>query len=271
MPADGSAVLLLVFWQSSQARVPPPALHRRRVGSRLLRRCGIGRLRLRRLRRSWFGARCFDDIELRCPPAGVSQQLLDISSVGRSGPKPGIASGALKSQAFSESPTKSRIAGSAAQARRSAAWVSSAGTPRARNARMSVPASIDSTRRQARGIEGLRCRLAVAAPLAGARASSPARATPAGGAAASAAGSGARFAVSCLRRDQRDRKCSFSLTRRLVLTRARPPAERLRIGAIALALEERPLDVMLGDERRHHLLDRLAASAPSPPGRCRPR
>jgi hypothetical protein len=64
------------------------------------------------------------------------------SSVISSGPKPAIAPGALKSHAFSESPMKSRIFGSAAQARRSAARVNSSGTPEARKARISVSAEI---------------------------------------------------------------------------------------------------------------------------------
>jgi len=61
-----------------------------------------------------------------------------------SGPKPGMAFGSLKSQAFSASPTKSRMAGSALQARRSAARLNSLGTPLRRKAAMSVAASIDS-------------------------------------------------------------------------------------------------------------------------------
>src|SRR5262249_44237524 len=53
-----------------------------------------------------------------------------------------IAPGALKSHEFSESPMKSRILGSAAHARRSAARVNSGGTPGARKARISVSAVV---------------------------------------------------------------------------------------------------------------------------------
>ena len=60
-------------------------------------------------------------------------------------PKPGMVSGLVKSQSFSCSPTKSRIAGSLIQARRSAARDSDTGTPGLRKSRMSVPAVIDST------------------------------------------------------------------------------------------------------------------------------
>ena len=60
-------------------------------------------------------------------------------------PKPGIALGSVKSQAFSESPTKSRMAGSAVHARRSAARVSSGGTPGIRKARTSLADVIESS------------------------------------------------------------------------------------------------------------------------------
>src|SRR5262249_49942199 len=64
------------------------------------------------------------------------------SSVISNGPKPRIAFGAVKSQAFSDSPTKSPIFGSAAPPRRSAARVSSAGAPGARRGRISRAAGI---------------------------------------------------------------------------------------------------------------------------------
>jgi hypothetical protein len=66
-----------------------------------------------------------------------------MSSVPLSGPKPGMAFGSLKSHWFSAMPMKSRMAGSFAQAWRSAARVNSAGTPDVKNPRMSVPSVID--------------------------------------------------------------------------------------------------------------------------------
>jgi hypothetical protein len=69
-------------------------------------------------------------------------RTLAISAAAPSNPDPPLR--ALRFDEFSERPTKSRIAGSANQARRSAARVSSTGTPAARNARMSEPASIAS-------------------------------------------------------------------------------------------------------------------------------
>src|SRR5215467_4899841 len=58
-------------------------------------------------------------------------------------PNPGTPPSALKSHEFSDRPMKSRIAGSAVQARRSAARVSSGGTSGARKALMSEPDPID--------------------------------------------------------------------------------------------------------------------------------
>ena len=66
------------------------------------------------------------------------------SGVSSSDPKPGTLSGLAKSHWFSAIPTKSRIVGSATHTRRSAARVSSSGTPGARNARMSLVEVIDS-------------------------------------------------------------------------------------------------------------------------------
>src|SRR5262252_2085471 len=74
----------------------------------------------------------------------IRAAILPISSAFESGPKPAIASGALKSQSYSASPTKFLMLGSEAQVRRSAARVNSDGTPGARNPRMSVSAVIDS-------------------------------------------------------------------------------------------------------------------------------
>ena len=51
--------------------------------------------------------------------------------------------GSVKSHWFSAMPMKSRMAGSVVQARRNAALVSSAGTPFCRNARMSLPATME--------------------------------------------------------------------------------------------------------------------------------
>jgi hypothetical protein len=77
-------------------------------------------------------------------PPTASANKRRAASLERVGPKPGTPSGALKSQAFSASPMKLRIAGSADQARRSAARASSTGTPGCRKTRMSVLASIVS-------------------------------------------------------------------------------------------------------------------------------
>src|SRR5690348_10832525 len=60
------------------------------------------------------------------------------------GLNPGTPSDALKSEKFSDRSTKSRMAGSVAQARRSAARVTSGGTPGSRNGRMSEPGPIVS-------------------------------------------------------------------------------------------------------------------------------
>ena len=90
-----------------------------------------------------FPAGRFSDARRRCRRSSA-----ETSSVTRADRNPGIAFGSVKSQAFSASPTKSRIAGSAVHARRSAARVKSAGTPARRNARMSVPAVIEFDRRQ---------------------------------------------------------------------------------------------------------------------------
>src|SRR5689334_19980015 len=125
-----------------------------------------------------------------------------------------MAFGALKSHEFSERPTKSRILGSLAHARRSAARVSSAGTPGARNARISVSAVMLS-------IGGSFARSNTAAdgsgapPRAGAASLSlrspsppPARVASLAGA---AAGRAAASCVAALRRDQRAMKFSGSL------------------------------------------------------------
>src|SRR3954468_24008816 len=163
-----------------------------------------------------------------------------ISSVDSRCPKPGIADGSVKSPAFSASPTKSRIAGSAVHTRRSAARVSSAGTPLRRNAVMSVSALIDS-------IGG---RLSMSKSGSAFCAASALCSLTSGF--ASAGGSASAFATSRLRRDQRARKSSSVIV--ISISAAR---ERLGILPVALALEELPLDMVLGDERRNDLLNRL--------------
>ena len=71
--------------------------------------------------------------------------MLRSSDVSSSDPKPGtLLSGLVKSHWFSAMPMKSRIVGSITQTRRSAARVSSSGTPGPRKARMSLVAVIDS-------------------------------------------------------------------------------------------------------------------------------
>src|SRR6185437_13097713 len=69
-------------------------------------------------------------------------------------PKPAAAPTALKSQALSERPTKSRTAGSVDQARRSAAGLTSAGTPAARNGWRSDPGPIESREGKQAGSNG---------------------------------------------------------------------------------------------------------------------
>ena len=84
------------------------------------------------------GAVCSDPSPNR--PATMERN----SGVSWSDPKPGTLSGLAKSHWFSAMPTKSRIVGSDTQTRRSAARVSSSGTPGARKARISLIAVIDS-------------------------------------------------------------------------------------------------------------------------------
>src|ERR1043165_2312841 len=161
-----------------------------------------------------------------------------ISSVDSSGPNPGIAFGSVKSQAFSDSPTKSRIAGSDVHTRRSAARVSSTGTPSRRNAVTSVSALIDSS-----GGRGAGSNAGVAGVFA-----------TAAGAASVAFGGATVFTASAsrLRRDQRFRKSSSVIVVTVAAAR-----QRLGVLAVALTLEELPLDMVLGNESRHDLADRF--------------
>src|SRR5437899_11954498 len=134
------------------------------------------------------------------------------------------------------------MAGSASQARRSAAVLSSVGTPSARKARISVSAAIDSTGGRSLGSTARAGGITCAAPTVGASLLGVA----ASGAAPMSASVFAA-AASCLRRDQRRKKPSGSLIFGVLRDGAVPP-ERFRVGAVALALMERPLDVILGDE-----------------------
>jgi len=154
----------------------------------------------------------------RTPPTILSTRSPSSASEQSSGPKPGIAFGSLKSQAFSASPMKFRMAGSADQARRRAARLSSCGMPLRRNAVMSVAASIDSIGgkldKSTSGFGGFS-----AVPGGGVRSCSS----------IGSAGSGAALPdlASCLRRDQRARN-SWSLIRaRLhVVAAPAPPDQR---------------------------------------------
>jgi hypothetical protein len=136
---------------------------------------------------------------------------------------------------------KSRMAGSVAQARRSAARVNSDGTPGARKGRMSVAAGCV-------GIGGSFARSTSGSGQPRARRRS-CRLQPKGpgrGTSWSAVGAGAGSASSRLRRDQR-RKIphAHSSTSLLGLARdARAPPDRL----VALALEKRTIDVMFPHE-----------------------
>jgi len=125
-----------------------------------------------------------------------------------SAPNPGTPSGAVKSQAFSASPTKSRIAGSAIQARRSAARATAAGTPDARKGLRSVAPLIDSI-----GGSGISAAVTRTAGASGAVSPS----VSCGG--SRFAGCGA--AAARFRRDQRARKSAAPLT---VLSRSAVPA-----------------------------------------------
>src|SRR5438132_1334281 len=85
---------------------------------------------------------------------GLWEQKLFRKCAAVTEPNPGTPPGALKSHEFSDKPMKSRITGSADQARRSAARAKSAGTPAARKARMSAPAPIDSIGGKLAGSKG---------------------------------------------------------------------------------------------------------------------
>jgi hypothetical protein len=89
------------------------------------------------------GSAAIVSASLSALPSACCRRLGRLSPA-RSGPKPGIAFGSLKSHWFSAIPMKSRIAGSLAHARRSARRVSLEGTRSSRNARISVSAAIVS-------------------------------------------------------------------------------------------------------------------------------
>ena len=99
-------------------------LRRKRPAARFAPRCRALLVPPAVLRRRRFGR--------AVPSPKICATSFLMSVPGGSAPNPGIAVGSVKSQSFSASPLKSRIAGSAAHARRSAARASSVGTPGAR-------------------------------------------------------------------------------------------------------------------------------------------
>ena len=138
-----------------------------------------------------------------CPSACETRR--PTSSVGASGPKPGMDVGSVKSHWFSARPMKSRMAGSTVQARRSAALVNSAGTPAAKNARMSLPDVMVSMSGSA-GSSGAGCGGGRPSPAAPGAVSSP-RAASGVGLGGSSAVSG-RWRSSRFKRDQRVKNVS---------------------------------------------------------------
>ena len=180
------------------------------------------------------------------------------SSVISSGPKPGIEPGSVKSQSFSASPMKSRSPGRPSRRGEGPHGSSPPARPDARKARMSVAAVIDSSDGSLREIER---------QLGAERR----RRRPDVSRGRSVIRECARVGTRLRRRRWRGRflaildrvafcgatsahrNFSGSLIR--LAPFARPAAcQRLRIGAVALALVERPLDMVLGDEGR----DRVA-------------
>ena len=149
---------------------------------------------------------------LRTLPITRSTMAPISSGVPRNAPKPGMALGSVKSHAFSASPTKSRIVGSADQARRSAARLSSAGIPLRKNSVMSVAAVIEST-------EGNFDRSISGSEAASAVSGDAAAVCPGGDGACSAA------LDSCLRRDQRLRNSSSLIRARLPCDGAPAPPD----------------------------------------------
>ena len=174
-------------------------------------------------------------------------------------------------------PTKSRIAGSAVHARRSAARVSSAGTPGCRKARMSVPPRSNSIDGRLREIErrfGLSRRARRCAAAAARQASRPCRRGSSRRSGRQLVGLAPHACGATSASGNRPARSSSSSSRSRTA-----PRQRFRIGAIALALEERLLDMMLGDERRQrpsrialrhrHRLDQIVAGFGAAP-RLRP-
>jgi hypothetical protein len=124
-----------------------------------------------------------------------------MSSPASSGPKPAMAPGSVKSHWFSAMPMKSRMAGSLVQARRSAALVSSAGTPDCRKARISLAAvMLSSGGRLARSMS------AAGASRRGSGAGGPSAAWPRWAAGRAPSGSACLWTGSRSRRLSRDQR-----------------------------------------------------------------
>ena len=142
--AGGIELLRLLIWRGNRPR-------RSRDGLNFPGRPGFARGRLRVIRLRGVVAGCAATaVASGSPRRRVTRRATSSLPIG---PKPGIAPGALKSHEFSDRPTKSRIMGSDDQTRRRAARVKSAGTPAARKALMSDPATIEFDRRQTRRVE----------------------------------------------------------------------------------------------------------------------
>ena len=166
-----------------------------------------------------------------------------------SGPKPGIPSGSLKSQAFSSSPTKSRMAGSAAQARRSAARVRVSAARRSAEMRvMSVSARDRIDRWQARRDRipaRRRVRCGAVSRLLRFRAAGRRNRFACFGSSSAFAGLAlaARPALEEI----------FRLAHLRSSVSAAAPRQRFGVGAVALALHECALDMVLGHEGRNRV------------------
>src|ERR1700736_3437381 len=140
---------------------------------------------------------------------------------------------------------KSRITGSLTQARRSAATVNSAGTPDRRNMLISVQAVIESSEGRLAGSN-----IGVARVSSAAASSSLAELVTAVLDGAAFSGSSVlrffRDSDSCFNRDQRETKFSGSLIFGPFFIAA--ATEGRRRGLLTASLEERALDMVLGDE-----------------------
>ncbi len=168
-----------------------------------------------------------------------------------------MAFGSVKSQAFSARPTKSRIAGSAVHTRRSAARVSSCGTPGERKARMSVAEVIDSS-------DG-----------------SLVRSNSGGGLAAVVRYRDCRFGIAVVAwwRVSVASRCLFArpaLQEILGLAHVsssrsagRPPSERVKVGAVARALDD-SCSTWCSATKAATVSRIESASAPSPRYCCPP-